>query len=369
MVKFREFDSSTPDPSERAFPPGTVNGRLLEAVLRHRHFILRVENGVIRDLLVPLKDAQQEILAQLARIAASDDAMTDFALLRVSRLREMNRRIEAALQFSLRDVLTRSARNFADFAEREVEIQAAFLRRHIPKGISLDLIGPDARRLEAMISEPLGGARWANRIRQNYGELSLRMQRSLGTSVALGEGIGPAVTRLRKITTKVGTNRLATLARSEIQRVANRTALDTYQRNGDVIKGVQVLETLDLRTCLVCASRDGDVHPLNVSPHRLPPYHAGCRGYTVPVVRSFEEMGLEPRDFPPSTRASMDGQVSDALDYEEWFGVQSPNFQREMLGPTRFTRFQSGELQITDFVRDNRILRIDELPTMSLSGN
>ena len=368
-LRLREFDTGTPDPKERQFPPGTVNGKLLEAVLRHRHYLLRVENGVIKNLLGALRKAQVEILGQLSRIAASEDALSDFTLLRVARLREMESRIQSALQSALGDVLHRSSEDFLDVAFREVEIQNAFLRRYIPNGISLDLIGPDADRLAAIINQPLGGIRWGDRMRSNFRGLELEMRRSLGTSVALGEGIGPAVTRLRQVAGKLGTQRLNLIARSEIQRVANDTAIATYQRNGDVLKGIQIMETLDDRTCLICAAQDGKVLPMNASRSLLPPFHAGCRGFAAPVVRSFEEMGLDPLTFPVSTRASMDGQVAATVDYEEWFGGQSDGFQRRMLGPSRFELFKSGELKISDFARDNRILRIDDLPTMSLSMN
>ena len=364
-----EFDTSTPDPKERQFPPGTVNGRLLEAVLRHRHYLLRVENAVSQNLLGALRKAQVEILGQIARIAAADGAASDFALLRLARLREMESRIQSALQSALGDVLHRSSEDFLDVAFREVEIQNAFLRRYIPNGISLDLIGPDADRLAAIINQPLGGIRWGDRMRRNFRGLELKMRRSLGTSVALGEGIGPAVMRLRQVAGRLGTQRLNLIARSEIQRVANDTAIATYQRNGDVLKAIQIMETLDGRICLVCVGKDGNVLPINTPRSSLPPFHAGCRGFPAPVVRSFEEMGLDPLAFPPSTRASMDGQVAATVDYEQWFGSQSDAFQRQMLGPSRFKLFKSGELKISDFARDNRILRIDDLPIMSLSMN
>lgn len=369
MTRIREFDTSTPDPEERAFPPGTVNGKLLEAVLRHRHYVLRVENGVSSNLLGAFREAQTEILAQLARIAAAEDAETDFSLLRAARLREMESRIQSALQSGLGDVLHRSSEDFLAVGFREIEIQNAFLRRYIPNGISLDLVGPDADRLAAIINQPLGGIKWGDRMRKNFRSLELGMRRSLATSVALGEGFGSAVARLRQVGTNLGTNRLTMLARSEIQRVANDTAIETYQRNGDVLKGTQIMETLDSRTCLICAAQDGKVLPLNAPRSSLPPFHAGCRGFAAPIVKSFEEMGLDPLTFPSSTRASMDGQVAASVDYEQWFGAQSEGFQRQMLGPTRFQLFNSGELKVTEFARDNRILRIGDLPTMSLSMN
>ncbi len=50
-----------------------------------------------------------------------------------------------------------------------------------------------------------------------------------------------------------------------------------------------------------------------------------------------------------------------------WLNAQSTAFQRETLGPSRFRLFQSGELKVTEFARDNRILWIGDLPAMSLN--
>lgn len=356
-----EFSS---DPGDPRFPPGTVNGRLLEAIMRHRHFVLRVENAVILDLLGPLREAQKEILADLAALAAREGALSDFQRMRRLRLMELERRIDAALGFVLRETLSRSLSDFRRFAEREWEIQSRLLRREIPDGIALDLIGPPADRIEAVIQSPLGGKRWQLRMQENYGLMSQRMKQHLAASVTLGEGMSQAASRLSQTFTQLGRNRLILTVRSEIQRIASATAVANYRNNLGVVKAVKVVETLDDRTCLICAAKDGQV--LELTSTDLPPYHAACRGFPAPVTRSLTEMGLSDRDFPPSTRASMDGQVPDTVDYPRWFNQQSDAFQRRVLGPARYREFKAG-LPITQMVRGLEILRIDDLPSMSVN--
>lgn len=358
-----EFDT---DPGAPRFPPGTVNGRLLDAILRHRHYVLRVENAIILNLLGPLNDAKKAVLAELAALAAREGALSDFGRMRRAQLLELERRIENAITFAAQETLTRSLGDFRRFAEREVEVQNKLLAREIPRGIILDLTGPDAARVEEILRTPLGGELWELRIVRNYGAMVAGMQRDLSTSLMLGEGIGQAVRRLERTVNTVGRNRLITLARSEIQRVANATAAETYRANRSVIKGTQVYETLDDRTCLICATKDGKFHDLASTD--LPPYHAACRGFVAPVTKSLTEMGLALDDFPPSTRASMNGQVPETVTYPEWFGRQSPQFQRDWLGPTRYELFRAGVLSIDDMVRDLRILPIDELPAMTLGA-
>ena len=137
-------------------------------------------------------------------------------------------------------------------------------------------------------------------------------------------------------------------------------------RNQDVIKGLVHVSTFDRRTCVVCGSLDGTFYAMGESLPQIP-IHAQCRCFRSPVLRSFEEMGMDTREIPASTRASMDGQVPASLTYEDWFASQSDAFQLDVLGPSRFERFQSGDLQITSFVRDLKVIRINELPIPGLN--
>lgn len=198
---------------------------------------------------------------------------------------------------------------------------------------------------------------------ENYGLMASKMRTDLATSLVLGESMDQAAGRLAQTFGHIGRNRLILTARSEIQRIASATALETYRRNSSVVKAIKIVETLDDRTCLICASKDGQILPLNSTD--IPPYHAGCRGFPSPVTRSLEEMGFgDGADFPTSTRASMNGQVPVTLDYPEWFGQQSDTFQRRVLGPGRYREFKAG-VPITQMVRGLEVLRIDQLPIAS----
>ena len=353
-----------PDPINKRKLLANTNGRILDALLRHRHFILRAENGVLAELVKSLNAAERTINLQIARIAALGDAATDFSKLRLGALRDMDVVIGRALRQAEQQIAGTSFRRFSQFAVREWEIQAGILGRILPSGLSFDLTGGDLSRANAIVSEPLGGKFWADRLHGDFQELELSLRRSLATSFAVGEGINDAVARMGTETDKVGRQRLAMIARTEMQRIANRAAMDIYQQNRDTVKAVQIIETLDNRTCLVCAALDGQVRMLGSAD--IPPFHPQCRGFLTPVLRSLEEMGVNPDDFPPSVQAVLDGELSDRVLYPEWFADQSDVFQLNQLGPVRFERFKAGDIKITDMVKDLRILSLDELPLMSL---
>ena len=309
------FDTSIPAFSMRKLL-SNVNGQILDAILRHRHFVLRAENAVLKDLLGPLNAAEKQIKAEIAHIAAGKNALSDFSKMRTADLQAMEALIARANQQAQELTKGIAAGSLREFGLQEFQIQKALLSRHLPSGISLDLGGGDLSRVLSIMSEPLGGKVWIDRLDTDFRELELAWRQGLATSFALGEGIELATDRLSLSTENVGRQRLAMIARTEMQRVANRAAMEQYERNRDVVKTVQIIETLDDRTCLICAVLDGQIRRLGSGD--IPPFHPQCRGFITPVVMSLEEMGLDPDEFPPSVQSVLDGEPSDRVLYPEW---------------------------------------------------
>lgn len=343
------------------------NGELMSAILRHRHMLLRAENGLTKSVVKPIRAARDEIRLRLLQLATRENAGESISELRRQSLRDLEEQFDvliAVAEVESTDALRAGLRQFAD---AETAFQTGLLERLLPAGLDLNLQGVDIGRLAAIIDQPIGGKMWAERMRRNFGDTLPAMRRSLATSVALGEGVVPAARRLEKAIDKLTIQRATLIVRSEVQRVANQTARDIYQQNPSVLKGIQIVETLDGRTCLICMGKDGQVFPLGAGENLLPIYHARCRGFVSPVTKSFEEMGIEANEFAPAVRASMDGEVAGPVTYPEWFAGQNDTFQRNVLGGPRFDRFKSGDLDLKDMVRDQRILSINELPETSLS--
>lgn len=363
-----EFDTDVPDPLLR-FPaggPGSVNERLSNALLRHRHYVLMAENGALQQMLEPLREARKTLTEQLATFAARDDAIGDLSRLANERRKVLRRRVDEIVNIAQTDTRKAAREQFRKFARREGEIQENLLRREIPDSVqnrlALDLAGPDLDRLEAIVDRPLGGERWTVRFDRNAAELRKALKQNLGTSVALGEGMDEAARRIRDNVKGIGLNRATLIARTEIQRVANETAVATYQANQDVIKELEWIGTLDGRTCPVCGTLDGETWPVDKPPSEPPPVHPACRCIMAPVTRSWRELGIDRDELPRTTRASMDGQVPASQNYRDWFSRQSADFQRDVLGPARFELFRSGAIDFEDMVKSNRVLNVDELP-------
>lgn len=110
----------------------------------------------------------------------------------------------------------------------------------------------------------------------------------------------------------------------------------------------------------VCRARDGKVYPLDSGPR--PPAHPNCRSSTVPVLKSWKEMGINLKEAPEGTRSSMNGQVPADLTYQEWLKNQSADFQDDVLGVTKGKLFRNGGLSLDRFVdRAGKELTLDQL--------
>ena len=74
-----------------------------------------------------------------------------------------------------------------------------------------------------------------------------------------------------------------------------------------------------------------------------------CRSTTIPIIKSWKQLGINLKEAPIGTRASMDGQVSADLTYPEWLKKKPAKFQDEVLGRTKGKLFRDG-MPIDKFV-------------------
>ena len=367
MIAEAEFDSKTPPVSRRKLGK-SVNEKLMEANLRHRHLLLMIENGIAADVAKAYREALAIIETQIRILAERGGATENLVRLRQRSLERLQARIDEVLQVGDAAARQAVAEGLEKIATSEVAFQLSLMDKLFPAGIKVDLASPDEALIRLLLQEPLGGEVWAARFEKNHRRSLAAMRQSLAQSAALGEGADAAARRLVTQVKNLSLNRAITITRSEIQRVANRSAQEAYEANagpGGVVKGIEVFETLDSRTCLVCILQDGKFFPAGAPTGVLPPYHANCRGFISPVTKSWSELGINRTDLSPSTRASMNGQVPAPVKYPEWFETQDKAFQLEVLGPSRFELFKAGQLPLDQMVKNNRIIPVSALPSLN----
>lgn len=147
------------------------------------------------------------------------------------------------------------------------------------------------------------------------------------------------------------------LVRTSVITTNNAAHEAAYEANADLMAGLQWMATLDPRTCAACGALDGKQWPWGES-HPSPSLHWGCRCMLLPVTKSWEDLAREAHGnstlakqldkMSGSTRASMDGQVSDSIKYEDWLRSKPAEFQKGILGPARYRLLESGKLKLSD---------------------
>lgn len=163
------------------------------------------------------------------------------------------------------------------------------------------------------------------------------------------------------------TNRQAqALVRTSVQTVANNVRERTMKDNRDILEGEQFLATLDGRTTIICISYSGDAWDFDGKPIQgttnpypgSPPLHFNCRSTLIPILKSWDDLIEERggkrltkaqrnklRDLEKSEQASMDGQVSGDLNYEQWLKGKTDEFQKDVLGKGKWELWKEGKIK------------------------
>lgn len=149
-------------------------------------------------------------------------------------------------------------------------------------------------------------------------------------ATALGRNPRETARRMVRQGLSRGLNRVLTISRTEQLRVYRESSRMQYEASG-VVSGYKRISARDGRVCIGCLAADGTLYPLDV------PFaaHPQCRCSLVPLVRGAEMPAWEDR--------------------EVWFRRQSPETQRQIMGPGRHELWARGAVPFERFftVREN----------------
>lgn len=340
--------------------PRTINDLMLSRSIRHAIFVERLKGHEVGRVLTLIerhyltkitRTTIDQLSGTLDRGPGGFGPATQARLVRLRRsLVTIGRDMGVGLDQHMRDAMLGVARGETVWVE-------SLIRGALP--VSVDYASASATQLRAIATTKPFQGRF---LREWTRAVGLNTAQAVGDRVAAGlvqgESIEAIVQSVRG--TRAAGYADGVLMQSRRQATAmTRTAVThwtsaareiSYAENPDVIKGVQFVATLDSRTTDICASLDGQVFNVDEGPR--PPMHHQCRSTTTPVLRSWKEMGIDLKEAPPGTRASINGQVSAKITYPEWLRQQPKAFQNEVLGPTKARLFRSG-VPIRRFVDAN----------------
>jgi SPP1 gp7 family putative phage head morphogenesis protein len=340
----------------------TVNGDLFDLAVRHQVGLQRVSTATVRKLIALLNRVDADIVAQMQRYDPTEVSGA-WSAKRLEKLLEAVRVVNRDAYNTVGKELTADLKALAAY---EGVFQASALSSALP--IAFDIISPSAEQLFAAVnSRPFQG-----RILKEWGRdlesgAFAKVRDAIRQGFVEGQTVDQIVRRLvgtranqfRDGILEINRRSAEAVVRTAINHTANAARQSLYEANADLIGSWRFVATLDAKTSVGCASLDGKTFPIGQGPQ--PPRHYNCRSSSVPITRSWRELGFDIDELPPGTRASMDGQVPGEMTYNDWLKGQPAEVQDEVLGKTKAALFRDGDLPLDRFVDDGRAMTLDEL--------
>lgn len=318
----------------------TLNRLLLDLAIRHSILIERYKLGTIRDIVKFLNTIiEPKLLAEIQKEIP---------------LKQLLPRMAKLVQTEYALLQTMFEKHLSDLTKAEATWQIKALKSQTP--ITWDFTAPSPDLLKKLVATtPSQGAfvkDWFDNLSRNT---AFRVNAQIQQGMVEGEGIADIVRRIKGTQAAKYTDGILDVSRRELNIVVRTTISDivhevreeTYLTNEDIVKGVMIVATLDPRTCEECMVEDGKVYDIDEGPR--PAFHPQCRCTTVPVLKSWDELGVNLKEAPEGTRASMNGQVPSTMKYKDWLADQSNAIQEEALGIKKAEQFRAGNLKGLEF--------------------
>lgn len=150
-------------------------------------------------------------------------------------------------------------------------------------GIGWDITGLDPKKIEKLLSKPwtTDGRTFRDRCWTNKTELVNTLHREMVQGMLRGDSPEKTIQAIQK-QFQVSRYKARRLVHTETSFFNARSTQESYKELG--VERVEILETLDSRTCDICGVLDGKV--IKLSDYEpgitVPPFHPNCRGTTVP---------------------------------------------------------------------------------------
>ena len=316
-----------------------ITATTLRLTAKVRADLLKITNEQDRALTKAWVEAWDVVAGDLelaiARliIDADEGTVTRAQALNASRLQQSLDLISAQLTRLVEDAGARVTSDLPGIVRAAGAAQAAIIGSQLPKAERDQPTGwdrVDSRQIEAIVqrsTERITSEMWPI-----SSEADAVIRRELVRGIA--SGANPRKTATRMIERAEGgfnggLTRALVIARTESLDAHRAAAKVSHDANADVLAGWTWGAALSSRTCPACLAMSGTEHPLS---EPGPQGHQQCRCSRLPRAKSWKDLGID-----------LDEPASVMPDASEWFGSQSVQVQRDILGPARYKAWQSGK--------------------------
>ena len=347
-----------------------TNERIRDAAISHQVDLAHYSNSVVRRIIAALNRVDADLIAQLTKAIDKLEAegATTLTVDRLESLLASVRSLNTEAYNTFNMELPAELRNLTNY---EAGYQLQLFKHVIP--IDLIIASVNAEQVyAAAMARPFQGrllTEWSRNLEEGR---MVRVRDAIRMGIVENQTNSQIVSRIRGTRAQgytdgvleIDRRNAEAVVRTAVQHVAGTVRDRFYDANIDLIKAVVWASTLDSRTTPECQVRDGlkyspETHkpighsvPWLAGPGRL---HWNCRSTSVPVLKSFRDLGIPIDEIAASTRASMDGQVPAETTYGEWLKQQSAARQDEILGPTRGKLLRSGGMDFSQFFNNKGV--------------
>lgn len=309
---------------------------MLNDLIKHQVFIQRYGSGIYNELLPDLKQLRDRISSKI--LSSTPYQMERLSLI----LKDIDTLISSGtkrFQPSL----------WGDFVEYENEFSLKMLDNNT-QNVAIGA-GLNAEAMAVVIGSSqmeLDGKKKLT-IAQAIDTFSKRYSKDIKSEIEFGIASGETTDQIARRIQSLSNNRTRQQAKALVTTITNHVGNEVrskvWEDYDDLFEGYEYVATLDARTTIICASRDGKVYPLDKFPTL--PAHWNCRSVKTPMIKAEYSLGID------TTRASMNGTVSSKITYSGWLKGQSKEVQNEVLGVERAKLFRSGKITLDRFVDSN----------------
>ena len=367
-----------------------VSTKIADALTKHNIDLLRVDASIRKEVVARLNGLEREIIRLLRKVDPTSPRNVKY---RDARLVKLLGVTQTVFNQVYKDIQKSVHESLATVAEAESHKLVTTINRAVQVQLAAKVLDPQTARVLASRKVLIQGAPSADWWAKQKKDRLFAFEREVRAGMLAGEGVDEIARRVRGTRARqykdgiMNTTRreAQTLVRTSVQTVANESRFRTLQENGDVVKGFQWLATFDSRTTIICMTLDGQAWDLEGNPllgttHGFlapPPAHFNCRSTLIPVLKSWADLvekegagkrvasKLRKIKRPASVRASMDGGVSDKLDYRDWLkrkDKKNPEFAKSVLGPKRYALWKKDKLSFSELIDQSwNPLTVEEL--------
>lgn len=328
----------------------SANQYILEAQTRHQIYLQRLGASEAKRVKV-------QVDALIKRLAAVVASTPDGYARQAAMVQEL-RLISQAAYESIVGEINAGMLNLANY---ELEYQTKLLGTAVTASLTVPATQQVIKALEFKLIEVKPGLDMT--MREALRQYSQSEVSALQQIVRDGFALGTPNTEISKqiqASVSIRRNHANTLARTATNAAASSTRDELYVANADILDGLKYVATLDSRTRLDHAAKDGRVYGLDEPGRPNTPDGFNCRCVMSPVVKDeYQIQGL--KGVRPS-KGDETKQLSTRTTYEGFLKGQSREFQEEVLGIEKAKLFRSGKVSLSDMVdRFGKPLTLDEL--------